>query len=628
MSNQLDERIKRAGIIQKAGSLRIALDSGKIEPYQNISLSEGLVLGLMNQGVRKFVGIFGHGTTDVAEVLRVYQKEGLVEVYNVRNETEASHAAAQLRWQYGEYAAVFTSIGPGALQAFAGSLVPKSNGLGVYYIFGDETTHNEGPNMQQIAKREQDLFLKISSAMGGSYSLNTAEALFTALKWGYNTVFNPMREGPYFMLLPMNIQGKIMKGMNLNELPVPVRVPPSTPSDMEGCRIAVDYIKKYSRITVKAGGGSRNIDPKVLSHFMELSGAVYVHGPQVPGLLPEDHEGNMTVGGSKGSISGNYAMENCELLIVLGARGVCQWDSSGTAWKKTRQIININTIWEDALQYNRTLPLLGDCGELLNQMNTIMEKENQPPDSSKAEWIDSCRIKRKEWDAYRNKRFQNPVLPDKKWGKDLLTQPAALDQIISFADRKNAVKIFDAGDVQANGFQLVRDNVPFRTYTDTGSSYMGFAVSALLASAMAEDHEYSIAFTGDGSFLMNPQILLDAVQFDVHGMIVLLDNRRMAAISGLQQAQYGRDFATDDSVEVDYLRLASAFKGVATYDGGFTPEQVKQALESAYEYKGLSLVYIPVYSGDHELGGLGAFGNWNVGNWCDSVQQEKHKIGL
>jgi 3D-(3,5/4)-trihydroxycyclohexane-1,2-dione acylhydrolase (decyclizing) len=111
-------------------------------------------------------------------------------------------------------------------------------------------------------------------------------------------------------------------------------------------------------------------------------------------------------------------------------------------------------------------------------------------------------------------------------------------------------------------------------------------------------------------------------------MIVLFDNRGMAAISGLQQAQYGRMFATDDSVEVDYLQLASAFKGVAVFDGGCSDSGLNKALESAIAHQGLSLVYIPVYSGSDELGGLGVFGNWNVGNWCDTVQKEKHRIGL
>ena len=51
--------------------------------------------------------------------------------------------------------AVVTSIGPGAMQAFAGSLAAASNGVGVYHIYGDETTFGEGYNMQQVRRSEQ-----------------------------------------------------------------------------------------------------------------------------------------------------------------------------------------------------------------------------------------------------------------------------------------------------------------------------------------------------------------------------------------------------------------------------------------------------------------------------------------
>ena len=119
------------------------------------TLSEALVLGLLRQGVRKYFAIFGHGSTDLGNVLRVYEEEGATRTINCRNEVEMAHAATALRWQYGELSAVVTSIGPGAMQAFAGSLAAASNGVGVYHIYGDETTFGEGYNMQQVPKEEQ-----------------------------------------------------------------------------------------------------------------------------------------------------------------------------------------------------------------------------------------------------------------------------------------------------------------------------------------------------------------------------------------------------------------------------------------------------------------------------------------
>ena len=89
---------------------------------QSMSLSEALVIGLLKQGVKRYFAIFGHGSTDLGEVLRIYQNEGALKVINCRNEVEMAHAATAFAWVYKEIPAVVTSIGPGGLQAMAGSL--------------------------------------------------------------------------------------------------------------------------------------------------------------------------------------------------------------------------------------------------------------------------------------------------------------------------------------------------------------------------------------------------------------------------------------------------------------------------------------------------------------------------
>ncbi|HYM34197.1 MAG TPA: thiamine pyrophosphate-dependent enzyme, partial [Steroidobacteraceae bacterium] len=194
--------------------------------------------------------------------------------------------------------------------------------------------------------------------------------------------------------------------------------------------------------------------------------------------------------------------------------------------------------------------------------------------------------------------------------------------VADFAKEIDAAKFFDAGDVQANGFQIVEDDRSGDTFTEAGASYMGFAPNALLASALADRPRCGIVFCGDGSFMMNPQILVDAIEHGVRGMIVIFDNRRMAAISGLQVAQYGEGFRTNDRVAVDYVRLAGAVAGIKAVHGGWNAQDLRAALRKAHDHDGLSVVHVPVYYGPHELGGLGAWGEWNVGNWCDDVQRK------
>jgi 3D-(3,5/4)-trihydroxycyclohexane-1,2-dione acylhydrolase (decyclizing) len=217
---------------------------------------------------------------------------------------------------------------------------------------------------------------------------------------------------------------------------------------------------------------------------------------------------------------------------------------------------------------------------------------------------------------------------DTVWDRPVLTQPAAIKTVADFARSIGATKYFDAGDVQANGFQIVEDDAPFQTFTETGASYMGFATSAMVAAGLADKPAYPIAFTGDGSFMMNPQALIDAVEHGTKGMIVIFDNRRMAAISGLQEAQYGKQFRTSDSVAVDYVQFCSSVNGVRALWGGTTRDQLSAALREAHAHPGLSVVHVPVYSGEDPLSGMGAYGSWNVGNWVGEVQARYHALGL
>jgi 3D-(3,5/4)-trihydroxycyclohexane-1,2-dione acylhydrolase (decyclizing) len=586
-----------------------------------LSLSEALVLGLLRQEVKIFFSVFGHGSTELGEVLRIYQEAGLVRVYGVRSEIEASHAATALRWVTGEKAAVVTSIGPGALQALAASLVPASDGIGVWYLFGDETTEDEGFNMQQVPRHEQGLFLKMAAIIGRAYTLHTPLALPTALQRGAATVDHPYRPGPFTLLMPMNTQATWLPDFNLDELP---EVCPVCLGAAEGdYSLASRWIQEARQVIIKAGGGGRNAGPELV-HLLERSGGVLVHTPIASGCIPYQNPQNMGVGGSKGSLPGNYAMENADLLIAVGTRAVCQSDCSRTGYPKVQRVININADVDDATHYRHTLALVGDVRRTLEKLNQAL-----PPDTGdKTGWLAACAAKKAEWQAFKVEREQHPVLKDDYWNQIVLTQPAAIKIATDWAKAQQALCFFDAGDVQANGFQIVEDERPSQTVTETGSSYMGFAVSALLATGVASKSFYGLALTGDGSFTMNPQILIDGMQHGARGCILLLDNGRMGAISGLQEAQYGAGFATWNTLQVNYLAWGRSVPGLLALDGGRTPDSLRTALDRAGKHAGLTLIHVPVYYGSDPLGGMGVYGRWNVGNWCEDVQKLRHEIGL
>jgi len=452
--------------------------------------------------------------------------------------------------------------------------------------------------------------------LGQSYVLHTPAAVRDALRRGALCVNHPYRAGPFYLLLPLNTQPARVS-VNLAALPARPDLPKLAPADDKTIDLAAQIIAQAGKVAIKAGGGSRGYDAAV-RRLAEAASAAVVLSPGSTGVLPDAHAQNMHVGGSKGSISGNFAMTEAELLIVIGSRAVCQADCSGIGYKNAQAVININGDFADALHYNKTVALVGDIGAVAERLAAKLEAAKAS--ANKRIFLDACAAKKKEWADYKAKRYACPPLNDEAWQKPVLPQPAAIKIVADFAKQIDAAKFFDAGDVQANGFQIVEDDKTGDTFTEAGASYMGFAASALLGAALADKPRYSIAFCGDGSFMMNPQILIDAVEHKVRGMIVIFDNRRMAAISGLQLAQYSQDFRTNDQVAVDYRALAGAVSGVLAVSGGDNADSLRAALKSAHAHAGLSVVHVPVYCGPDERGSLGAWGEWNVGNWVEDVQ--------
>jgi len=624
---RLISRAERAKIIRAAGGVEEALKSAALPKFINTTVSEALILGLLRQGVSKFITVLGHGSTEIGEVLRIYQDAGLCRVFGVRSEFDASHAAATLNWVSGERAVVVTSIGPGALHALAASLVPANDFLGVWYLLGDETTEDEGFNFQQIPRVEQNLFLKLFSVMGKAYSLHTPLALPTALRVGLNATSDHYQAGPFYLLLPMNVQSSDLPHFNLDELPSGGVPRLGAAGDEEAYQFAAQRLFAAKKVVVKVGGGGRKIG-KPLEEFLDLVDGVAVSTPISSGAVPASNSRFMFVGGSKGSICGNYAMENANLLVAVGTRFVCQSDCSRTGYPLVETVININSDVEMATHYNKTLALLGDAEYTLRRLNEILRSLPPKSNAGDSAWLAACKKKRSQWQAFKQARYDNPLLFDPVWNREVLTQPAAIKAALDWAHENKIRSFFDAGDVQANGFQIAEDETPDLVFTDGGASYMGYATGALLATGIADEPFYGLAFSGDGSFTMNPQILIDGVEHGARGCVLVLDNRRMGAITGLQMDQYDHAVATNDSVEVDYVAWAKSIKGVNALHGGYTPGELIKALDQAFQYQGLSLIHLPVYFGEHELGGLGVYGRWNVGNWSENVQKLRHENGL
>ena len=150
-------------------------------------------------------------------------------------------------------------------------------------------------------------------------------------------------------------------------------------------------------------------------------------------------------------------------------------------------VINLNGDYDDLTHYNHTLALPGDIGANLDR---LLETLGAPAALSpgKQAWLTACAEKKAEWSRLKRSRIAATAPIDETWQRRVMTQPQAVKTAADFAKEIGAVKLFDAGDVQANGFQIVEDDRPFETFTESGAYALA---SPLLGPPMFREPEHA-----------------------------------------------------------------------------------------------------------------------------------------
>jgi 3D-(3,5/4)-trihydroxycyclohexane-1,2-dione acylhydrolase (decyclizing) len=580
---------------------------------KTMTLVDAVAAFLAENGIRYLFGIGGHGNTPLLEALKPYHRKGTLRVVDVQHEAVAAHAAMALRWAHGIESAVFTSIGPGWFNTLIGQATAMSDGHGYLIFAGDKTTAYEGPNMQQIMRDGQFGFVKAASAVSKqAYTIIDPRNVYTVLPEALAKTREKGSAGPVNVFLPMNLQSARHE-YNLGMLSRPVEpVAGGVRPDREQVRKAVKEIHQHQRIAMRVGGGAVGAG-KAVKVLAEALGAAVIMGPVAMDVVESDFPLNVGPAGSKGSVSGNYAAEHATLVINVGGRGVCQSDCSATLYARAKALININLNAVEAQRYDG-LAVVGDAKAALEDIHTALRRGDSPAPNEK--WIASLQRAKRKWERYLNAFYEHPIIDG------TLTQPAVVKAADNHANEHGAIKIFDAGDVQAHGFQICRHFEPKTFLNETGNSCMGFGISAAFGLGLVPDGRYPVAIIGDGSFLMQAQAIRDMVKHGSNCTVVVLDNQAMGAITALQWAQEFADFATLDSrsaTPVDFAMLARSM-GCAAFTPEASIDSLSESLEKAYRHPGPAVVDVKVHLGPEEYAALGAFGRWNVGPWSPAVE--------
>ena len=278
--------------------------------------------------------------------------------------------------------------------------------------------------------------------------------------------------------------------------------------------------------------------------------------------------------GTVGMRSGNFAIQNCDLLISLGCRmnirmiGYTHHDFAKNAFKVVvdvdpRELIK-PTVQSD-------LPIHANVNQFLDSM---IKQEYSPVDSHK-KWVKWCK----------DLLFKYPTVKE-EFHKDGLINPYVfIDKLFSHLNSSDRI-ICGNGAACVITFQAAKVKQGQRMFTNSGCAAMGYGFPAAVGVAVSDNSKRTICIDGDGSVMMNIQELATVAHNKLNVKLIILNNNGYLSIRQTQRNLFQPPFIGIDSESgvgfPSFEKLADAFglKYFRIDHENTSDEILKQVLDS------------------------------------------------
>lgn len=489
--------------------------------------AELVVAALKQQGIKTVFGYPGGAIMPIYDALY----DGGVEHILCRHEQGAAMAAIGMARATQDVAVCMATSGPGATNLVTGLADAFMDSIPMVAITGQVASSHIGTD----AFQEMDVIGMSLSCTKHSYLVTEIEELAPTLAEAFE-VAKAGRPGPVIV--------DIAKDVQLAQAPVDV-LPPFTPPALpvpqaEAVSAAQKLLSQSTRPVFYVGGGVQlGKATKAVREFLRLNpmpsvstlkglGTIERHDPHYLGML-----------GMHGTKAANLVVQECDLLIAVGARFDDRVTGKLETFAPHARVIHIDI---DAAEINKLrhahAPLRGDINSLLPQLE--LTQDITP-------WVKHSESLRSgfKW------RYDHPG--------DLIFAPGMLKQLSDMMPDSSMVST-DVGQHQMWAAQHIQPRDPQNFITSAGLGTMGFGLPAAMGAAVARPDDQSILITGDGSFMMNVQELGTLKRRQIPVKIVLLNNQRLGMVRQWQSLFFdGRHSETILDDNPDFITLAKAF---------------------------------------------------------------------
>ncbi|MBP4134111.1 acetolactate synthase 2 catalytic subunit [Gallibacterium anatis] len=513
--------------------------------------------------------IFGYPGGAIMPVYDAIYDSGLDHLL-CRNEQGAAMAAIGYARASGKVGVCIATSGPGATNLVTGLGDAMMDSIPVVAITGQVAS----PFIGTDAFQEADVLGLSLACTKHSFIVQSIDELPEVMAEAFQ-IAQSGRPGPVLIDVPKDVQfAKIER----QPLVYPVPQPPSVePSLLEQAKTLLQQAK---RPVLYVGGGVGMADAVAeLRHFVEITQIPSFSTIKGLGALPADNPYYMGMIGMHGTKAANYAAQESDLLLVLGARFDDRVTGKLDSFAPTAKVIHVDADIAEINKLRRAdVAIRGDMKQLLQQLAMPLQ-------------IDAWRA-----DVQRLKQQYDFTYAENSG--DTLINPWWLLHTLSQKRNKNSVIATDVGQHQMWSAQHMQHFDPKNYLTSAGFGTMGFGLPAAIGAQKARPQDQVILITGDGSFMMNIQELGSIKRGKLPVKILLLDNQRLGMVRQWQTLFFrGRHSETILDDNPDFLMLAQAFDipGESIEKGS----EVNDALDRLLNAEGSYLLHVCIHENEN-----------------------------
>lgn len=508
-----------------------------------------------------------------AHLLDSSKKNGFKLIPNYHEQASAMCAEGFARMT-NRPALVLVSNGPGSSNTITGVVGAYQDSIPMIIISGQVPTRQTlQPGLRQLGVQELDIIPIIKSITKYSIQVRNKDDIKFHLEKAYYLTNNG-RKGPVWLDIPLDIQASFINVKRLrNFTPEKNRVPETNFSEI------IKMISEANQPLIICGNGihisETENDIKVLIQMLQIP---FVCTWTAKDIFSSRNELNIGNFGIMGERAANFAVQNADLLLILGSRLSIPNTGYNTSEfspksKKIMVDIDINEMNKSTLEidYKINLNLKEFFPKFINQLS-----DNQI--SSPVKWI-------KKTKSWKNKY---PVYQEEyKLAKEYINSYHFIEVLSSYL-KENHVVVTDMGTSYTCTHQALKTNGKNRLYTSSATCSMGFGLPGAIGSIIGDDSKEVILISGDGGFQMNIQELQTVVQHNLPIKIFILNNNGYLAISLMQDNLFASDYvgSTPESgvSSPDFCEIGKAY-GIKTFRLS-NNQQLSNSIEELMEMKG------------------------------------------